>query len=711
VIRRLALSFTLAAALAPPVLGATQSDISADSTTEDYVTGELVARGNASLADTGVLLTADEIRYNQKTQIATASGKVVLDRTGDRLLADSLTYDRRTGNFAARNLRAGRYPYYIEGPTAEGNRTQVVVHNATVIFREPGSWQPTIKAKTITYSPGHYLRVSGADVGIGSYRPVPIYHIAEDLARGSSLWAVTVEGGYRHTLGPYIDAGLHVPVADGLSVGPDIGVYTFRGIMLGPIANYNISSGDDTMQGYMKSGYIYDLGNRMTDIENNPVPPSRAFIEWQHNQQINQDLSITGSLNYSSDSEVLRDFHSKEFVPVQEPDNFLEADYSGSDYIGSVFTRFQPDSFYPVQQRLPEIRFDLLPTAIGGGFYVRLNSGVAHLEEVPPDGGSFLETDRFDTFLGLTRPLTYKGIVDFDPVIGGRFTEYWDTAGAAEPGGVGRALGEVGFDADLKTSATFDYENPLWHIDGLRHLLTPTLSYRYIPNADKDEAWIPPIDRSTFTNYLPVLELGDIRALDQLQAENVIRVGVNNTLQTRDKSYGSTDLVTLNVDEDFKFRRTPGVKDFSDLHAELALTPARWLELRLEDSVDPKSLTQQAVDASVIVREGDVWSAKAGLGFLSDQYGTFTIPGLGAYPIVGTDVYHGEIRYRLNEVYEAFARADFDERAHIFVDQFYGYYQRVSNIWEVQYAVVISNGPNKGNGHFGIDVTLNMVRF
>ena len=301
--------------------------------------------------------------------------------------------------------------------------------------------------------------------------------------------------------------------------------------------------------------------------------------------------------------------------------------------------------------------------------------------------------------------------MDFNPVVGGRFTEYWDTAGAAKPGGIGRALGEVGFDADLKTSAIFDYENPLWHIDGLRHLLTPTLSYRYIPDADKDAAWIPPIDRSTFTNYLPVMELGDIRALDQLQAENVIRVGVNNTLQTRDKSYGSTDLVTLNVDEDFKFQRSPGYKDFSDLHAEMTLTPARWLELRIEDSVDPGTSPSRRVDASMTVREGDVWSAKAGVGFLSDQYGTFTIPGLGAYPIVGTDVYHGEVRYRLNEVYEAFARADFDVRAHIFVDQFYGYYQRISNIWEVQYAVVISNGPNKGNGHFGFDVTLNMVRF
>ena len=689
----------------------TQSDISADSTTEDYVTGELIARGSARLVDTGVLLTADEIRYNQKTQVATASGDVVLDRTGDRLLADVLTYDRKTGNFTARNLRTGRFPYYIEGSTAEGSRTQVVIHDATVLFREPGSWQPTIKAKAITYSPGHYLRVSGANVGIGSYRPVPIYHIAEDLARGTSLWAVTVEGGYRHALGPYIDTGLHVPVAEGLSVGPDIGVYTFRGIMLGPIANYDIVHGADTMQGYLKSGYIYDLGSRTTDILNNPVPPGRAFIEWQHNQQVDQDLSISGSVNYSSDSEVLRDFHSKEFVPVQEPDNFLEADYSGADYIGSVFTRFQPDAYYPVQQRLPEIRFDLLPTAIGGGFYVRLNSGVAHLEEVPPDGGSFLETDRFDTFLGLSRPLTYKGIVDLTPVVGGRFTDYWGTVGAAKPGGVGRALGEVGFDADLKTSATFDYQNPLWHIDGLRHLLTPTLSYRHIPNADKDAAWIPPIDRSTFTNYLPVLELGDIRALDQLHSENVVRVGLNNTLQTRDASYGSTDLATLNVDEDFRFRRSPGFEDFSDLHAELTLTPARWLELRLEDSVSPKSLTQQAVDTSVTVREGDVWSAKLGLGFLSDQYGSYTIPGLGAYPIVGTDVYHGEVRYRLNEVYEAFARADFDVRAHIFVDQFYGFYQKVSNIWLVQYAVVISNGPNKGGGHFGLNVTLNMVRF
>jgi hypothetical protein len=106
-----------------------------------------------------------------------------------------------------------------------------------------------------------------------------------------------------------------------------------------------------------------------------------------------------------------------------------------------------------------------------------------------------------------------------------------------------------------------------------------------------------------------------------------------------------------------------------------------------------------------------MWSAKLGLSFLSDQYGTYAIPGLGSFPIVGTDVYHAEGRYRLNEVYELIVRGDFDERAHLFVDQLYGFTQKVSNTWIIQYAVVFSNGPNKGQGHFGLNVNLNVVRF
>jgi LPS-assembly protein len=724
--RRPALFIALAALLAPatrandkPVTsipaatpGVPDMTITADHTENNLETGDTIMEGKAQMVDTGVQLDADQIIFHQKTQVAEAKGHVVLTRIGDRILADDLTYNRRDGTFTARKLRIGRYPFYIEGESAEGNRsTNVIVHQATVTYREPGPWQPTIRARTLTYSPGHYMRMAGANVGIGNYRPLPVSRMGQDLTHTSSFSNATLDGGYRHSLGAYADAALHIPIMAGVTAGPDIGVYTFRGIMLGPTANYDITRGDDTAVGFIKSGYIYDLGTRYTDILDNPVPASRAYAEWQHNQQISDSFSLNADINWSTDSEVIRDFHSKEFVPVQEPDNFLEAVYSSSNALTSVFTRFQPDTFYPVQQRLPEIRFDLLPTAIGGGVYVRFNSGVAHLEEDPPDGGLHLASDRIDTFLGISRPFTYKGIVDITPVAGARYTEYWDTSGALNDGGTSRALGELGFDADLKMSGTFNYENPLWHIDGLRHLFTPTLSYRYIPEGGKDAAWIPPIDRSTFTNYLPIMELGDMRAVDQLQASNVVRVGINNTLQTRDKVYGSRDLLTFNVDEDFRFQRAPGQTDFSDFHVDARATPAHWLELRFEDTVSTKNLEQRAVDTTLTVKESDVWSAGFGVGYLSDSYGSFFVPGLGYNPIVGVDTYHGEATYRATEVYELFVRGDYDARDHIFVDQYYGIRQRISNTWILQYAVVFSQGLNDHQGHFGVEVNLDIIRF
>jgi LPS-assembly protein len=723
--RRLA-PFLAIAALLPPAIhadnppvtsqtisepGTSEMTITANLLSQDYTTGDTIMTGSAQMVDPGLLMTADRIVFHQKTQIAEANGNVVLTRIGDRLLADSVTYNRVDGTFTARNLRVGRFPYYIQGATAEGSKNQVIVHDATVTYGEPGRWQPTIHARTLTYSPGHYMRLAGANVGVGNYRPLPISKMGQDLNRQTGFRDVSLDGGYRHSLGAYIDTALNVPVIDGLTAGPDVGLYTFRGLMLGPTASYDMTSGDDTATGFVKSGYIYDYGTRYTDILGNPVPPNRAFAEWQHNQEVNEDLTLNADVNWSTDSEVIRDFHSKEFVPVQEPDNFLEAVYTGSDYLASAFTRFQPDSFYPVQERLPEIRFDLLPTAIGGGIYVRFDSGIAHLEENPPDGGSHLESDRFDTFLGITRPFSYKAIVDFTPVVGGRYTEYWNTQGAQDPGGTGRALGELGFDADLKMSAVFNYENPLWHIDGIRHLLTPTLSYRYIPDADKDAAWIPPIDRSTFTNYLPTMELGDMREIDQLQAANVVRVGLNNTLQTRDKTYGSRDLMTFDVDEDFRFQKAPGQTDDSDLHLDMTATPAHWLELRVEDTVATKSFEQRAIDTTITIKESDVWSAGFGVGYLSDNYGSFLVPGLGYNPIVGVDTYHFEGRWRMSEVYDLFTRGDYDARDRIFVDQYYGITQRVSNTWIVQYAVVFSEGPNNHQGHFGMEVNLDLIRF
>jgi LPS-assembly protein len=687
------------------------ADLTGDATSFDYASGDTIVRGHAELRDADLLLTADEIRFNARSAQASASGHVAITLKAERLLADRLVYHRKEGTFTAENLRAGNYPFYVEGRTAEGSRQEVLIHDAFVTYREPGGWEPTIRARTLVYSPGHYLRLGKAKAGVGPAQPLPVFRFRQDLSRPPGISYFSLDAGHRGEIGYYADVALNLPVANGVSLGPDVGVYTSRGVMAGPIANYDlVTQGDHEIEGSFRAGFIYDLGDRSTDVLGQAISADRAFAEWSHHETMGESLTFDANVNWWSDSDIVRDFRPKEFFKVQEPDNALEAAYAGNNYFFSVFTRFAPNPYFPTQQRLPEIRFDLLPTALGGGFYQRFNASVAYLKEIPPEAGTDLASDRFDAFYGLTRPWSYHGWLDVTPVAGARFTDYWATEGAARPGGTGRPLGEVGFDADFKSSATFDYHNPLWQIDGLRHLLTPVLSYRYIPDGDKAAAAIPPIDRSTFSTDLPILDLGDVRSIDQLQAVNVLRFGLDNTLETRDPVYGSRELLGFNLTDDLRFQRTPGQKRTSDVHADLVFKPARWLEVTVADSFASTSFAQKELNSNFTLRDADLASLTVGVGYLTDSYGVYTLPGLGTYPITGLDGYHVEGRFRINEVYDAFFRLDYDDRSHVFTNQYYGFHQRISNTWIVQYALTVSGGPSREHG-IGFNVNVEIVRF
>ncbi len=709
------LAGTAPAAAAPagatPAKAPVAADLTGDSTSFDYASGDTILHGHAELRDADLLLTADEIRFNARTAQATATGHVAITLKAERLLADRLVYRRNEGTFTAENPRAGKYPFYVEGRSAEGSRQEVVIHDAFVTYREPGGWEPTIRAKTILYSPGHYLRLGKAKAGVGPAQPLPVFRFRQDLSRPPGVSYVSLDAGHRGQIGYYADVGLNLPVANGVSLGPEVGAYTSRGVMAGPIANYDlVSQGDHEIEGALRAGYIYDLGDRSTDILGNPITANRAFAEWTHHETLGENLTFDANVNWWSDSDITRDFRQKEFFRVQEPDNALEGAYTGTNYFFSIFTRFAPNPYFPTQQRLPEIRFDLLPTALGGGFYQRFNASVAYLKEIPPEAGTDLASDRFDAFYGLSRPWSYHRWLDVTPVAGARFTQYWSTVGAAQPGGTGRGLGEVGFDADLKSSATFNYQNPLWQIDGLRHLLTPVVSYRYIPDADKAAASIPPIDRSTFATDLPILDLGDMRAIDQLQAVNVLRFGIDNTLETRDPTYGSRELLGFNLTDDLRFQRAAGQTRTSDVHADLVFKPARWLEVTVADSFASTSFAQKELNSNLTLRDADLASLTVGVGYLTDSYGVYTLPGLGTFPITGLDAYHLEGRFRINEVYDGFFRLDYDDRSHVFTNQYYGFHQRISNTWIVQYALTVSGGPSREHG-IGFNVNVEIVRF
>jgi LPS-assembly protein len=674
-----------------PVL---QPKVSADHEEFDLANNTDILTGHVQVDYGNVRLRADHVVINSTTRVATVHGHAELTRGPLRLLADTIVYHFVDGSYSAERLRIGQYPLYLTGRTAVSNGTTVTISDATVVVREPAPFTPTITANSIVYTPGKILQAQHAFLGIGTAAPVLVPKLGESLDDPITAHA-TFNAGFNSTLGAYVEAGLHVPVAPDVKLGGDVGIYSDRGVMFGPSGTYTSPTDPQSLSGYFRSGFIDDHGERKTDILGQPVPEDRAYVEWTHQQQLTENLSLTAEVNYWKDSEILRDFRPEAFFKVQEPDTYVESVYTGKNYFVSLFARFEPNKFEDVQQRLPELRFDLVPFALGGGIYEQFNASAAVLREDPPLGGTPLRSDRLDGYYALTRPINPTEWFNFTPIVGGRVTHYADTEGAVSAGGYTRTLGEVGFDAQLQSSGTFDYQNEQWKIDGLRHLLTPILSYRYVPEGDRGRGAIPEIDRDVFSTYLPPLGLADTRNIDDLHAINTLRIGLDNTIQTRDPAYGSRDLLVFNTALDLDFQHLVGQREVSQIHSELTLTPAPWLALNVYESFTPQNFTLNQFSTGLTLRDGDAWSVRFANYYLRQDTAEYAV----------------EATARVNEVYGAIARLQYDARLHLYVEQVYGLTQNLGNTWRLTYAITLYDGPRRESKAPGFKFGVELLKF
>ena len=657
----------------------------------DDTTKEAVVTGDARLAYGDAVLTADEIRFNSTKQTAGARGHIVITSGKRRLVADEGTYNTATGIITARNLRIGQFPIYVTGETVEGTFDELVFTNATVFFRENARYTPSIHADRLTYAKGKIVRADGLALGLlgGHFIHLPKFEQALD---SNFVSYISAHLGYRGRLGLFAELGLHLPVAEGVNVGADLGLYSARGIMIGPSARYHRTDGDNTIDGFLRSGYINDSGNRGTDILGDPVSRNRSYVTWEHRQSYGNHFTLDGEFNYWSDSEVLRDFRHRDFDNVQQPDSFLEATYLGNNYALSAFGRFHPNSFQRVQERLPEIRFDVMPSLVAGGVYQRLNSSIAVLQADAFGPSPALRTTRLDAYYGLERPVAATPWLTVTPVAGGRVTHYTDALGGKDD--YTRTIGEVGFDARLLSSGVFNYKNEVWEIDGLRHLLEPTISYRYAPEAGHGKAYIPPIDARVFSTYLQPLSIADSRNLDDLSALNTARFSLNNTLQTRDKVYGSRNLLALNFAADYNFDAPAGTHGLSDIYTEFALTPAPWLKWEIFHRFDPHADHQDELNTGLTLVDQEWWSLRLATHFLKSDYQEYLL----------------EYRQRLNETYDLTGLWRYDAKNSRFNEQSYGIWQRLGQTWAIRYEVSFFDGPRRESS-FSFNIEVQLLKF
>lgn len=668
-----------------------QPDLTGKDFRYDDATKNITVTGDARLAYPGVVLTADEISFNSTTRTASARGHLILTSGARRLVADEGSYSTETGQITARNLRVGQFPVYVSGETVEGTFDELVFTNAIVFFRENAGYTPSITATRLTYARNKIVSAEGLGVGLlGShFISLPRFEHALDT---DFISYVSAHLGYRGRLGAFTELGLHLPVAEGVKLGADVGLYSSRGIMAGPSGTYHRRSEKGAVDGFFRSGYINDSGDRRTDVLGDAVPRNRNYFTWEHRQTQGEHFTLDGSFNYWSDSEVLRDFRHKEFDAVQQPDSFIEAAYLNGHHVLSAFARFHPNRYHRVQERLPELGYELLPSPLALGAYQRLKASATVLESDAFGPDARRHTDRFDAYYGLERPITPAPWFTFNPVAGGRVTHYTKALAGQED--YTRTIGEIGFDARLLASGVFDLQSESWDINGLRHLIEPKLSYRYAPKADRGRASIPPIDRRVFSTYLQPLSVGDSRNLDDLDALNTLRLSFNNTLQTRDATYGSRNLATVNFAADYRFEPTVGQRHLSDLYTEFALMPAPWIRFEVFHRYDLHEPRLQEFNTGLTLIDQEWWSLRLATHFLRRDY----------------DEYFLEYRRRINESFDVTALWRYDARRSRFNEQSYGVWQRLGQTWAVKYEVSFFDGPRRESS-FALNIEVELLKF
>ena len=677
----------------------------------DEASQRLVARGDAILDLGDTRVRADRITYYQKFGLADAEGNVEVTQSGNRLIAERMSYEAAKETFSVELMRTGQWPFHVSGVSAGGSLENTNINGATLYYGEPGPFALNVSSDEVEYvqDEAEYVKVKGATFRIGN---VPVFYLpGYTYYLNDSPYYLDINGGYDDPLGAYLQTTALFPVGSSTRLGANFDLYSERGALVGPAAQYIYDSDNQQIIGALSTGWIEDQadgGTRGFDVVGQQIDSTRGFAEWRHKHHIGERFTMTASATYWSDSEVTRDFRDDYFHDNQVPDNFAEAAYAGDNFIISAFGRFRPNDFVLTQERLPELRADLLPVPIfNTGAYHKASASYVQLREnfgmnapaITIDG----EADRYDLSYRIECPFTPLPWLTFTPLAGARITGYQDQQ--IDPSLLGdtplvddnytRDIYEVGFDLEMRAFRTYDTVNTTWDVNGLRHILRPVIRYRYYTDPE-DLNEIAAIDRSVFDLDRPLLDLSDMRNIDQISEQHLTRVGFENLFQTRANGYGSRTLAALNFYQDVLFDKGTRYdggdeKTLNATWVELILDPAPWLKFELASRFKTESMALDELRTRTTLHSGEIWELGLSTDLLNQRI----------------DQYRLDFTYRINERKAFLSDVRFDADRGVFNRFRLGLRSRVGSTWQILYSLTFrKDARRESDVEFGIKLSL-----
>ena len=561
---------------------------------------KLVASGNARLENGSLLLTADRIEFDQNRSLASANGKVILTDGDFRILAKDLEISLQTGDFNASEIKTMLYPVALKAKKIE--RENFIIHgiDSSLYFLEEEPNEPNLNFQTIKFNQKeNTLEASGVVVKVGNKWVGRLPSFSGKTKH--SPWKYKVRAGNQNNLGWFLGIGGKWQLNPTVEFDMETTAYSKRGWLFSPGFSWSSKAEENILFGNLDSGWINDQGKNLgTDQNGQKLPNNRAYIRAYNYAEYQENLRFAGQFEYDKDSEIYRDYQRDLFYQNQWNDSYGEISYQQKNWTLSTMARWQANEHQSVVEQLPTIRFDLHPTPwLDSHLYHSFAFEFSSLRSKDNFGNLIEESKKFDFGYEVTRPISLPLGITYSPQLAYRSQDYSISGPDAK-----RSWAEIGNELRYTLFADYNWDNSVWQIDQIRHVMGFSITHRKINRlSEKRENLIPVIDDPFLDMNLRSIDLMNQIQADNLKPYEVLRLGWEHEVITK-QDKGTRSLASLALYHDLYYKLKEPSTESREFFSDLTINPAHWISVRGQSKFDVKDGRNIRNSISTLINDG-----------------------------------------------------------------------------------------------------------
>ncbi|NQT75786.1 MAG: LPS assembly protein LptD [Candidatus Omnitrophica bacterium] len=560
---------------------------------------KVVGVGSVSIDYGNTVLTCDKITVFTETKDAEAEGNVILKSPTGEVRGQKVRYNFETREGEIIKVRVKSGDWYAGGDKGDllpdGSVSVKDGYLTSCDLAEP---HYKISAKNVTIYPGNKVVAKNVVFKVGA---VPIAYVPRydysidaewptlDIIPGKKKkWGFFALTSYRYAIDEDNKLTLRLDEREKWGFGEGI--------------DYSYGLGSFG-QGILKTYYTHQR-DRDRDEIGTRAEEERYRVQLRH--RVDPRDSMTAIMEYHklSDTDMTKDFfYREEYDREPSPESYFYLLERQPEYALSFLARKRVNRHQSVVERLPELRFDLKDQALFG-LPIYYKSDMTYVDLNSKTGSSATDSDviRFHTDDKLSLPLRLVDFLSVAPFAGVKGTYYSKDINGDED--ELRDAFYTGIDLSTKFLKTYDASGRFLGVDfnKLHHIITPTIEYEYIH------------EPSTLPGMLQ--QFDDIDSIDR---KSTFSLGFENKLQTKrmvDGNLTTFDLGYLLLKGDYLYKPENGSR-FSDVTADLEITPYSWMRIESDTQYDPATRDFQSWNTDLFMHRDD-WRLGFGSRYWQD---------------------------------------------------------------------------------------------